>query len=346
MIQSFPVELCDTILKYAATPNFHHDDPQSMNPYSSALALCLVSKTIRFLVIPELLRTIFLPGYDHVVAFTDALQMQRAYARKGSHLHVDYAAQVQSIWIAKKVEIRFKCGTHRKLNNSPRRRGGKSIDFNLLAPVVLASKSLQVDYDFMFLLDNCLEYAWNARINSNIHHKSAPLPWSVETLTLCGGSLSTYYGATRHHFGRYSFFGSISHILVREYLSPTESVGVEKTFHYKTPECSYDIPWACLKNLRLISFGIPHEHLAQPGAVPRHVECGKDMHVELLTVPDPTNLPLDRPAEQTSSAYSLNQDGRISSVDCRATVTCTKTVPHDEPTCLMADVQLCRGVKF
>ena len=326
-ITDLPSELCLIILRYAAAPLFAtgHRRHALLKQYSSALALCLVSKTFRLFVIPELLHTILLPSCKHALAFTHALQMQRAYAQEGSHLHVDYAARVHSIWMEECLLVGCRD------SNSLYFRPVKSIqvDFSLLAPVVLASKSILVDDKLMFLLDGCLEYAWNACIHSNTHHKSSPLPWSVETLRVSQRNIASYRSASRAT-KRYSFLSSISHILIKEYLYPADSVGVEKTFRYKTPECSYDIPWACLKNLRFISFGDLHTHSSDVNRT-----CGGRMRIELLTIPDSMNLPLDRCAQQTSGTYSFNQDGRISSVDCCATVACTTCFAHDELSCLL-----------
>jgi len=333
MITSLPTELCFSILKYTAMPSFVAVN--TTNPYSSALALCLVSKAVRLIVIPELLHTIFLPGTKHVVAFIDALRMQKVYAQEGSDLHIDYAAQVHCIWM-EEMPIRNPSWNYFL-------RYLYTIDFSLFAPVVLAAKSLRVDYSFMSFLDGCLEHAWNAGIHSDITHKSSPLPWSVEILTLChpGGDLASYHHDTS---SRYSFLDFISDILVTEELCPTESTGHENVFYYKTPERPYisDTPWANLKNLRFISFGLPHQHRRPSGIF---VLCGSDLRVELLTVPNPLSLPLDHCAQQTPSTCSLfplNHDGSLlSPVDCRATVTCSTTVAHSKRTCLVGNLRQC-----
>jgi hypothetical protein len=57
-----------------------------------------------------------------------ALQMQRVYAREGNRLHLDYAGHVHRIWIG---EVTFTMEPY---------------NFSILAPVLLASKSLAVDF--------------------------------------------------------------------------------------------------------------------------------------------------------------------------------------------------------
>lgn len=88
-----PVELAFMILEYAARPTFDQADLyDARSPYSSALALCRVSKIVRRIVLPELLHTILLPDFRHVEKFVHALRMQKVYKEKGSDLHFDSPA--------------------------------------------------------------------------------------------------------------------------------------------------------------------------------------------------------------------------------------------------------------
>jgi hypothetical protein len=144
-----PTELSLLILSYAA------------RSISCALALCRVSRTVRRIALPELLHTVILSKRHNVLAFMHALHMQGAYVQQEHHLYFDYAAHVRKIWIRETKTVRY--DVHKD-----------NIDFSILAPVVLASQSLAVSFKNTFLLDGCLEYAWNSYVHLNIDHERSP----------------------------------------------------------------------------------------------------------------------------------------------------------------------------
>src|SRR6267154_4613505 len=81
---NLPTEIILIIFAYAARPTFcQNEDYESTNPYSSALALCRVSKLVRRAVLPVLLRTVLLTEDCNVSAFVHALRIQKAYAQQG-----------------------------------------------------------------------------------------------------------------------------------------------------------------------------------------------------------------------------------------------------------------------
>lgn len=182
----------------------------------------------------------------------------------------DYAAHIHRVWIGETPFLRL---------------GG--IDFSLLAPVLLASKSLAVDFGSLYLLDGCIEYAWifHTLVRSIIDHKSSPLPWSVTTLTL-SGDFSLYYHAST--VTRLAFFESVSQFI---FLPPATfdlfqklavKAGCDKPFHYELPAASImeKFPWTSLKSPQAVTLVLPHI----TGLVWR------DVHVHLLNVAAPMQV--------------------------------------------------------
>lgn len=319
-----PTELYLLIFTHVARPSFAAlKSAWSPNPYSPALILCRVSRAFRRIVLPLLLHTIILSNAKHVLAFLRALQMQRAYAQQENHLRFEYAACVRRIWIGK--------ASMRSWNeDNPRLyRHLHNIDFSLLAPVLLASESLAIDYKNLFLLDSCLKYAWNPRTHLNTAHKSSPLPWNIKTLTL-SGNLDSYRPTMCTPEG-YAFLASISHIIFfppRKFnirLVLPRDVDREKPFHYNIPKYLSNIPWASLTSLQSVSLALPvttlcHEILYRwLPLLAYHEYSGQDMRVELLAISAPANTLSSTWAQSTPGASVEREEGRISSVDFRAT---------------------------
>ena len=67
------------------------------------------------------------------------LKMQRKYVQEVNYLCFDYAAHVHMMWIGGTSFVRH-----------------TSINFSLLAPVLLSTKSLALEMGNLFLLNNCL----------------------------------------------------------------------------------------------------------------------------------------------------------------------------------------------
>ncbi|OJA20689.1 hypothetical protein AZE42_06033 [Rhizopogon vesiculosus] len=328
---NLPTELYFLIFTYAtAKPSFATIDYPSLNPYySSMLALCRVSRNFRRIALPFLLHTIFLSKAKHVLAFVHALHMQRAYAKQENLLYFDYAAHVHSLWIGNTND------------NSRLYRSLYTVDFSLLAPVLLASKSLALDYASLFLLDSCLKYAWNSRTPSNINHKSSPLPWSVKTLTL-SGNLASYLPTARTAEG-HAFLASLSHIiffpskrkvftLMAIFYPPYV---LENPIHYDIPECLNNVPWDSLKGLQSVSLALPHITTKSNVTFlsPKKgylIECEVvDPRIDLMTVSAPVDLLSDDWTQNIPDA-SRREEGYISSVTFCATSTCSGTIAlHD-----------------
>lgn len=277
-----PTEINFLILTHAARPTFSQTDPRwdGRSYYSSALALCCVSRTIRRIIFPELVHTVFLVKANNVLAFVHALNMQKVYAQQKNHLYVDYALYVRKIWISEALGSSFKY----KVPHSD------NIDFSLLAPVLLAAQSLALDFGSLSLLNGCLEYAWNSHVDLNVDQEYSPnLPWSTRTLTLLEDSppieLSQSYPLTNTAPER-AFLASISRIITLPLTISNEYRGYEldsdQQLYYVLPEWMDSFPWASLKSLRTVSVVLPHITIIAPfrESAPLH---RSDVPVELLT---------------------------------------------------------------
>ncbi|OAX37468.1 hypothetical protein K503DRAFT_231638 [Rhizopogon vinicolor AM-OR11-026] len=330
---ALPTELYLLIFTYAtAKPPLATINYPSLNSYySSTLALCRVSRTFRHIALPFLLHTIFLSTAKQVLAFVYALYLQRAYMKLGNRLYFDYSAHVHNIWIGNMLCMRLRGDDISRLYQ--RLHG---IDFSLLAPVLLASKSLALDYASLFLLDGCLKYAWNnSRIYANTSYKPSPL-WSVKTLTLSGDL--TLYSPTPRTAEGYAFLASLSHIIffpfegmlyLRTAVCPWDAC--RNPVHYDIPECLNNVSWDSLKGLQSISLALPHTKLkykytflSSEGSYRREY-VGMDTHIDLMTVSPPVDLLSDHWAQSTRDA-SRREEGRISSVKFCATSTRSGTI--------------------
>lgn len=321
LFANLPTELCFLVFTHAARPTFAPNRIERKKPYSSALALCRVSRAIRCIVLPELLHTILLSKGKHVIAFIHALKMQHAYAQQDNHLHVDYAAHVRRIWIG---------GTHNRYSmHDIRYVPLGNTDFSLLAPVLLAARSLAIDYRSLSLLNSCLEYAERPHTHLNVD-KSSPPPWRIKTLTL-SGDLADY--RLTDSVTVYAFLASISHII---FLSPTrfQFEGVfpwrydgilDKLLRYNIFEriSRNPFPWAALQNLQSVSLALPH--LMPP--IMSHTStlawcelCWKDVSIEMWTFTAPMVQLSGHWAQEIPDAYDQRGEGRISSANVRATL--------------------------
>jgi hypothetical protein len=322
LFTNLPTELCLLVLAHAARPTFAPNHTERKKPYSSALALCRVSRAIRCMVFPELLHTILLSKAKHMIAFISALKMQQAYAQQDNHLHVDYAAHVRRIWIG---------GTQIRHSIDICSLSLDSTDFSLLAPVLLAATSLAIDYRSLSLLNSCLEYAGKSHIHSNVD-KSSPPPWSIKTLTL-SGDLADY--RLTDSVPVYAFLASISHII---FLSPTRFRFEGVFFPWRYGRISdkllrYNIfermsrnpfPWAALQNLQSVSLALPH---LMPPIMSMRLDacawrelCWKDVPIELRTFTAPMVQLSGHWAQEIPDACGQRGEGRISSANVRATL--------------------------
>jgi hypothetical protein len=305
---NLPIELCHLIFTYAARPIFTPNERLCFtNPYTSALALCRVSRTVRRAVLPELLHTVLLERHRKVSAFVHALSMQKVYAKRENHLRFDYAGNVCRIWIEE-------CGgSYMHL--------GHDIDFSLLAPVLIASKSLAVDSRDLFLIVNRFQH------HSNIDESSPP-SWSTTTLTV---SFDRYFprpiDMPMNTIPESTLLASISHVI---FLAPREfhfdpmslpvNSGSNYRLDYRLGRWMDNFPWTSLKSLQSVSLVLPRIHIPYGSSGPYLEVDRKDVHVKLLTFSAPIDFS-GQWQDKILFARAATEGPRVEWVDVRATVT-------------------------
>ncbi|KAG2158650.1 uncharacterized protein EDB93DRAFT_1119485 [Suillus bovinus] len=311
-------ELVLLIFTHAARPTFFKtgdDSDVSKNPYASALSLCRVSKIVRRTVLPELLRTILLPGYNNVTAFVHALRMQQAFALHENDLRFDYAGRIDRIWFGQICEPPPQAPLYGSFVSST--TSERDIDFSLLAPVLLSAPSLALDFESLWLLYGCLESAWSSHINMNDPER-APLPWRADNLTLVG-EFNRWRPLTSTAEGS-AFLASISRLSflspsrAETHLLPTYDPCFNDLEHWKypLPEWMTSVPWDSFKRLQTVSLVLPRIVLTVAAKTSLSEE---NVDVELLTLFDPPRSTYWEPKD--ISAYIESGEGCVVSVGVR-----------------------------
>ncbi|KAG2127856.1 hypothetical protein BD769DRAFT_1321491, partial [Suillus cothurnatus] len=272
-----PVELALLILKHAAQPSFSQTESyKSKNPYSFALALCLVSKEVRKTVLPEILRTVLLPRSHNVTAFMDSLRMQQAYAQQDHEFKFDYTKYVRRMWMG---QFRGSLPGLSLDEFGPLQSG---LDLTPLAPVLLAAPFIAVDFENLGLLSGCLFHAQKSRADK---HEGSPALYSPKTLMVTGSeSMTRQWSSYTKTVHGAAFLASISHVISIIHTISDRTSHARGSCHrsnaskiyYKPPDWMTGAPLSSLQ-----TFSLPIPHSAYP-----LVECelsGKDVEVELLT---------------------------------------------------------------
>ncbi|KAG0701186.1 hypothetical protein DFH29DRAFT_1069796 [Suillus ampliporus] len=262
-LYKLPTELVLLILGYAAEPTFSQAETyDSQNPYASALVLCRVSRFFRRAALPKLLHTVLLSPPHSLPAFVNALQMQQGYAEKKHHLQFEYAPRVHRMWISEIPRTRPSLPTFFYPPRPPA-PAQPDIDFSLLAPVLLAAESLEINSARLFILLGCLRHAWNSRVVTNVDDARSPLPWSTKTFT---PSYNIQWLDLQNSPEGSAFLGSITHLICLS--DPTNT-----TMHinarydgmgprdYRLPNWLSRIPWASFTGLKTISVALPRIRL-------------------------------------------------------------------------------------
>ncbi|KAG2121738.1 hypothetical protein DEU56DRAFT_701339, partial [Suillus clintonianus] len=206
-----PTELALLVFVFAAQPTFTETDTyNARNPYSPALLLCSVSRIVRRTVLPSILHTVLLSESRHVMAFVDALYMQKAYAEQQHHLCLDYASSVHRIWMGEflgppRVPNAPFISSFTPYGSEP------ELDVSLLAPVLLAAPSLALDFASLDVLLCCIKYTLDSDVDLKVDHERSPSPWSTKNLTLSGCVSRRWRPFTETVHG-YAFLSSISHL--------------------------------------------------------------------------------------------------------------------------------------
>ncbi|KAG2125650.1 uncharacterized protein EDB93DRAFT_1046082, partial [Suillus bovinus] len=271
-----PTELAFMVLKYAAQPTFDQAERYDrQNPYSSALNLCLVSKSVRRAVLPELLHTVSLREPRNVKAFVQALLMQEAYKEANNRdFKFDYASHVHRMWIKSPGD-----------DLAPASERSRVI--SLLTPVIFAAPSLALGWTSVDLLVECLEHAWKSRpaiLDGEEHPRP---PWKTQTLTITLGipiSNTKWNSLTSTPQGS-AFLASIRRLssatyLYRDFTSPLPPTSSQD---YSLPDWMKTAPLASFTNLQTVI--LPYPRTKGPISIVGVTSRGIDMHVEMLTFP-------------------------------------------------------------
>ncbi|KAG1726946.1 uncharacterized protein EDB91DRAFT_1208393 [Suillus paluster] len=215
--------------------------------------------------------------------------MQKAYAQQDHHLHFEYAPHVRRIWIGEILKVVQQADWPHHFFIFP--PSPPQIDFSLLAPVLLAAESLATNFLNLFILEGCLEHAWNSHAATNTDLAHSPLPWSIRTLTALGDiSRSSWLPLESTHQGR-AFLASISHVISIS-VSPTE---LHPHFRARIsdyigprdrelPRWIMHTPWHSFTSLQSVSLALPYTKPVAPHLAPL-ASSGLDEQVELLTFP-------------------------------------------------------------
>ncbi|KAG1822936.1 uncharacterized protein BJ212DRAFT_1477339 [Suillus subaureus] len=271
-----PVELALLILGHAAQPSFSQTEQyKSKNPYSFALALCLVSKEVRKTVLPEILHTVLLPQLRNVTAFVDTLRMQQAYDQQDHRFKFDYTKYVRRMWMGQ-----FRGSLPGLLLDGfgPMQPG---LDLSPLAPVLLAAPCIAVDFENLGLLSGCLFHAWKSRVDN---HEGSLALYGPKTLMVTGSESMTRqrWSFTKTVHGT-AFLASISHVISITHTTIDSNRHAYRLCHSGNRWKIYQLPeWmqrAPLSNLQTFSLPIPHSaHRLAEGEL-----SSTDMKVELST---------------------------------------------------------------
>ncbi|KAG1849589.1 hypothetical protein C8R48DRAFT_778520 [Suillus tomentosus] len=289
-----PVEIATIIFEYAAEPTFSQREKyDDKTPYSTALSLCLVSRLVRRIVLPELLHTILLRRRYDVKKFVNALLMQKAYAQKQSDLFFDYTSAVQRMWISDFFD--HSPNAQRAMVNHfflrhPLQEPEFELDMSVLVPVILAAPALAIDVYHLKLIVQSVEDAWTSRADANIDHEHSPFPSKTQNLTIIRHSSN--WKIFENIPKGCAFLAPITQLTFLTDLDEESNTFRDISRGLKSPELSLcdwmkDIPWARMKSLEAVSAAYPH--MAAPFSMRSYIDPtrGLDLHVERLTVSAP-----------------------------------------------------------
>ncbi|KAG2102804.1 uncharacterized protein F5147DRAFT_809836 [Suillus discolor] len=291
-----PIEIILTICKNAAQPTFSQREKYDIkNPYSTALSLCLVSRLVRRIILPDFLHTILLRRRHSAKKFANALLMQKAYAEEKSDLFFDYTSAVQRMWISDVFDYVVYAEARSEDQDSPffwqtrywvqNKDEERARNISVLLPVILAAAELAVDAPHLEHITDIVQDAWSSRTDLNVGgHLS--FPGKTKNLTiLCKVEHSYYFGS------RPLFLASIPHLTYLIDLAEHSDIfrgiscGVNSP-HMVSPWIN-DNAWNAIKSLETFSVVYPHLpplHDFKSISYDAYATRGIDLHVERLTV--------------------------------------------------------------
>ncbi|KAF9235269.1 hypothetical protein BU15DRAFT_17332, partial [Melanogaster broomeanus] len=256
------IELALNIIELAAIPDFYSTSPA--NPYACALALSRVSKAVRRATLPVMLHTVLLPRRRRVVKFVAALRIQSGFALANRPLFVDYATSIHRIMIGPCPDPPPSAPMASRFFRASSR---ESIDFSLLAPVLLSAPSLALDFQSALLLCDCLNWAWQHHgpgsgedgvgMGASLQRSRSPLAHRPRFTLL--GSAARWRPFTSTPEGS-AFLASLSHLLILpKYMETQDLQQIEKTVTVRSRiiprsvNSNSGIPWASLRSLQRLT---------------------------------------------------------------------------------------------
>ncbi|KAG1875870.1 hypothetical protein C8R48DRAFT_690083 [Suillus tomentosus] len=305
MAPKLPIEIILTICKDAAQPTFSQREKYDMkNPYSTALSLCLVSRLVRRIILPDFLRTILLRRRHSLKKFANALLMQKAYAEKKSDLFFDYTSAVQRMWISDAFDYFVYAETQSENFVSKNDERARNISVSL--PVILAAPELAVDYGHLRRIIWSVQDAWSSRTDLNVGGHSS-FPGKTKNLTIIRQG---HHEQLLHNtVETFVFLASIPHL--------THLIDLADHSHiFRGISCGTESPkfpvylwmrdhmWNSMKSLETFSVVYPHLppiHDFKSITYAAYATRGIDLHVERFTVSaalykqDPKSFPWGPP---------------------------------------------------
>ncbi|KAG1849584.1 hypothetical protein C8R48DRAFT_677010 [Suillus tomentosus] len=299
MAPRLSIEIILTICKDAAQPTFSQREKYDIkNPYSTALSLCLVSRLVRRVILPDFLRTILLRRRHSVKKFANALLMQKAYAEKKSDLFFDYTSAVQRMWISDAFDYFVYAEARLENQDSPvfwharylfsNRDEARERNISVLLPVILAATELAVDRRHLRYIMHSVQDAWSSRTDLNVGGHSS-FPGKTKNLTIIRQAQDVV--SIYDHVITFVFLASIPHL--------THLIDLAEDSHdFRSISCGLTLPettefflrddiWNSMKSLETLSVVYPHLpplHDLESISYAAYATRGIDLHVERFTM--------------------------------------------------------------
>ncbi|KAG1867068.1 hypothetical protein C8R48DRAFT_671947 [Suillus tomentosus] len=317
MAPKLPIKIVLTICKDAAQPTFSQREKYDIkSPYSTALSLCLVSRLVRRIILPDFLRTILLRRRHSLKKFANALLMQKAYAEKKSDLFFDYTSAVQRMWISDAFDY-FVYAEARSEEEDfysffltskflSKKDEGRARNISVLLPVILAAPELAVDYGHLKHIIWSVQDAWSSHTDLNVDGHSS-FPGKTKNLTIIRQAQDSqlFYNTVK----TFVFLTPIRHFTYLIDLADDSHI-------FRGISCGTDSPkfpvylwmrdhtWDSMKSLETFSVVYPHLppiHDFKSISYAAYATRGIDLHVERFTVSaalykqDPKSFPWGPP---------------------------------------------------
>ncbi|EGO00612.1 hypothetical protein SERLA73DRAFT_71618 [Serpula lacrymans var. lacrymans S7.3] len=268
-ITELSVEIVLEIIKQAATPDFKKLH-LGVNPYKTAVNLCLVSHAFRAVALPQMLHSVILSKTNNIHSFIKALRIQRAYyicmTSPATHipscenyhfitnepiirarlLYCDYSKYVHRMWIGECEYIpSAEPGEPGRAPTIHEIDACIETDYAILAPVLFATSSLGIDFMSFKILFRALETVWK-REYEIARPITTPLPWKITSLTLTGFPLFTYIYATEGE----AFLSTLERVVL---LIPWK----DGDLHRVLPSWANSVSWSFFSKVKEIALPIP-----------------------------------------------------------------------------------------